>query len=228
MSLMQIAPADVFAVIDHTVLNPTATIEDVETACRVAADLGCASVCVRPENVRTAARLLAGSGVGITTVVGFPTGANGTRMKVAEARLAVEHGATEIDMVVDLPNLRAFHISPVALDIAQVRAAAPNALLKVILETAVLDENTIVAGCIAAYDSGADFVKTSTGFHPAGGATPEAVHTMAMTVPGLGIKASGGIRSLDDVTRMLNAGATRIGTSNTSRLFTDDATSGEY
>jgi deoxyribose-phosphate aldolase len=164
------------------------------------------------------------AGVPVAAVVGFPSGKHMPEIKAAEATLAVTFGATEVDMVIDIGAAIAGDIDAVRSEIAAVRAAVPTAVLKVIVESAALltlsDEQTLVAVCHAAQDAGADFVKTSTGFHPAGGASPAAVTLMADTVGGrLGIKASGGIRTAEAALAMLDAGATRLGLSGTRAVL---------
>jgi deoxyribose-phosphate aldolase len=200
--------------LDHTLLRPEATAADVAVLCREATELGVAAVCVSPARLPIAPALL-GSGIAVAAVCGFPSGAHHGSVKAAEARRAVIDGASEIDVVIDLGAATAGEWAAVEVDLQQVRDQIPgNVVLKAILETALLDDAGIVAACKAAEDGGADFVKTSTGFHPAGGATVEAVRLMAETVGGrLGVKASGGIRDTATALAMIEAGATRIGCS---------------
>jgi deoxyribose-phosphate aldolase len=208
--------------VDHTILRPEALAADVDAVAREALAVGAASACVHSSRVGLAAGRLSGSGVRTCTVVGFPSGAVATEAKVAEARRAAADGADEFDMVLDMGRLKDGDHAAVARDIAAVRAAVPEgSLLKVILETAVLGEQQIRLGCLLARDAGADYVKTSTGFHPAGGATVEAVALMRATVPQLGVKASGGIRDLATALRMLDAGATRLGMSATLSVLAE-------
>ena len=209
--------------LDHTLLRPEATAADVAALCREATELGVVAVCVSPARLPIAPVLL-GSGIATAAVCGFPSGAHHGEIKAAEARRAVIDGATEIDVVIDLGAALAGDWAAVEVDLQQVRDLIPQrVVLKAILETAVLDEAGIVAACKAAEDGGADFVKTSTGFHPAGGATVEAVGLMAATVDGrLGVKASGGIRDTATALAMIEAGATRIGCS-ASRAILDGA-----
>jgi len=206
--------------LDHTLLKPEATRDDVAALCAEAAELGVAAVCVSPSMLPLPAS--PGEGVAVCTVVGFPSGAHRSAAKAGEAELAVDDGATEVDMVVDLGLVKAGDWGAVQADVAAVRAAtADRALLKVILETAALTDDEIVAACRAAEAAGADYVKTSTGFHPSGGASEHAVRLMAETVGGrLGVKASGGIRDAETALRMVEAGATRIGCS-ASRAILD-------
>jgi deoxyribose-phosphate aldolase len=206
---------DLAAMIDHTLLRPEATAGEVERLCAEAVDRHLFAVCVSPTMVATAAAALAGSAVAVASVVGFPSGAHRGDVKAAEAAAAVTDGAAEIDMVIDLGAAREGRWDAVRADIAAVRAAAPApVVLKVIIEAAMWDEAGIIAACRAAEAAGADLVKTSTGFHPAGGATVDAVRTMAATVaPRLGVKASGGIGSAADAADLVEAGATRLGLS---------------
>lgn len=202
--------------VDHTILRPEALAAEVEAVAGEALAVGAASACVSSSRVGLVAARLRGSGVRTCTVVGFPSGAVPTEAKVAEVRQAAADGADEFDMVLDVGRLRDGDREAVAHDIAAVQVAVPDgALLKVILETGALDEPQIRLGCLLARDAGAAFVKTSTGFHPSGGATVEAVALMRETVPDLGVKASGGIRDLATALRMLDAGATRLGMSAT-------------
>jgi deoxyribose-phosphate aldolase len=208
--------------IDHTLLKPEATAAQVAQLCLEASQLGVAAVCVSPTRVALAdseltelADLNPGAPhIEVASVVGFPSGAHPTAVKVEETIFAVNAGATEIDMVIDLGAAAEGHWSAVERDIAAVRRAAGPVVLKVIIESALLDAAGIVAACRAAEAAEADFVKTSTGFHPAGGAGLEAVRLMAETVGGrLGVKASGGIRTSEAALAYLDAGATRLGLS---------------
>ncbi|WP_068181513.1 deoxyribose-phosphate aldolase [Mycobacterium sp. UM_CSW] len=209
--------AQLAALIDHTLLKPEATRADVAALVAEAADLGVYAVCVSPSMVPAASHA-AGSGVRVAAVAGFPSGKHVPEVKAREAALAVQAGAGEIDMVIDIGAALDGNIDAVRRDIEAVRAAVPQAVLKVIVESAVLlaraGGETLADVCRAAEDAGADFVKTSTGFHPAGGASVDAVALMAETVGGrLGVKASGGIRTAADALAMLDAGATRLGLS---------------
>jgi deoxyribose-phosphate aldolase len=207
------------SLIDHTVLKPEATTDEVKAATWDAYLLGCASVCVNPSRVPLA--VSQGAEVPVCTVVGFPLGVMSPSLKAAEAGQALACGATEIDMVLDFGLLKDGYLRVVERDIAAVRAVTDGALLKVILETSALTFKEVRDACLIARDAGADFVKTSTGFHSSGGATVEAVAVMAATVPDLGVKASGGIRDLPTALAMLDAGATRLGTSVTAALLAD-------
>jgi deoxyribose-phosphate aldolase len=201
--------------IDHTLLKPEATREQVTRLCQEAREYGFASVCVNPVYVKLCAQLLADSGVPVCTVVGFPLGATPTRVKAFEAREAIRDGATEVDMVIHVGALKSRDDKAVEQDIAAVARACHggNALLKVIIEAALLTDEEKEMACRLAQRAGADFVKTSTGFGP-GGATVEDVALMRRVVgPSLGVKAAGGIRSYADAQRMVAAGANRIGAS---------------
>ena len=208
------------AMIDHTLLRPEATAEDIVALCEEATDLGVAAVCVSPSQLPITDGL--GVGIGIATVIGFPSGAHQPAVKAHEAEVAVDAGATELDMVVNLGLVRSGAWASLGDDIAAVRLAAPApTILKVIIESAALDDEEIVECCRVAEASGADYVKTSTGFHPEGGATIEAVALMAATVGDrLGIKASGGIRDAVTALALVDAGATRLGCS-ASRAILD-------
>jgi deoxyribose-phosphate aldolase len=209
------------SLIDHTLLRPEATRADIFELCREARDYNFASVCVNAYWVPVAARELAGSPVLVCTVVGFPLGATSTAAKVAETEAALAAGAQEIDMVQNIGALRGDDSHAVQQDIEAVVKAAhrAGAIVKVILETALLDDDQKTAACLLAKAAGADFVKTSTGFG-ASGATVHDVALMRRTVgPGMGVKASGGIRTLDDLNKMVAAGATRIGSSSGVKIL---------
>ncbi|HYB37782.1 MAG TPA: deoxyribose-phosphate aldolase [Mycobacterium sp.] len=215
--------AQVAALVDHTLLKPEATAADVADLVAEAVELGVYAVCVSPSMVPIAAAADTAA-VRIAAVAGFPSGKHLSAVKAQEAALAVASGASEIDMVIDVGAALASDLDGVRSDIAAVRAAVPAAVLKVIVESAVLlsqaGAHTLAAVCHAARDAGADFVKTSTGFHPAGGASVRAVALMAETVGGqLGVKASGGIRTAADAVAMLDAGATRLGLSGTRTVL---------
>ncbi|HUB57065.1 MAG TPA: deoxyribose-phosphate aldolase [Mycobacterium sp.] len=216
----QLTRAQVAAVVDHTLLKPEATAAQVAAVAVEAAALGVYAVCVSPSMVRDATS----AGVRVAAVAGFPSGKHLPELKAREAALAVATGAAEIDMVIDVGAAIAGHVDAVRSEIAAVRAAVPSAVLKVIVESAALltlaGEQLLADVCRAAEDAKADFVKTSTGFHPAGGASLAAVALMADTVGGrLGVKASGGIRTAADALAMLDAGATRLGLSGTRAVL---------
>lgn len=205
------------ATVDHTLLKPEATAAQVAMLIAEAAELGTFSVCVSPSRLP----LRVPAGLVVCAVVGFPSGAHASEVKAAEAALAIERGAGEIDMVIDLGRAVVGDWAAVEADVASVRAAcAGRALLKVIIESAVLSSEQIVQACGAAERGGAQYVKTSTGFHPAGGASFEAVRTMRATVGDrLGVKASGGIRDTITALAMLGAGASRLGLSGTRAVL---------
>jgi deoxyribose-phosphate aldolase len=211
--------------IDHALLKPEMTEDEVVAGCELARRYGVASVCCRPCDVPTAARLLESSGVKVGTVIGFPHGAQTTATKVFEARDALTNDAVELDMVVNIGWLRAGTTDAVAADIgAIVRVAGDRAIVKVILETAYLTDDQKILGCRLAAASGAAFVKTSTGFGPAG-ATVEDVRLMRASVPEtVQVKAAGGVRTLDSLLTLMDAGAARIGTSSTAAIL-DEFTS---
>jgi deoxyribose-phosphate aldolase len=202
------------SLIDHTLLKPDATREEVEQLCREAAQFCFASVCVNPNWVALCRELLRGSGVKVCTVIGFPLGAHLPDIKAYETRRAIEQGAEEVDMVINIGALKSRDYALVEQDILGVVSAANGrALVKVILETSLLSRDEKVMGCTLAKAAGADFVKTSTGF-AGGGATVEDVQLMRETVgPDMGVKASGGVRTKEDAEKMVAAGATRLGAS---------------
>ncbi|MGV3114774.1 deoxyribose-phosphate aldolase [Corynebacterium freneyi] len=208
--------ADVARMIDHTLLKPEASPDQVKALIDEAAELNCFSVCVSPNQLPVSTP----ENVAVATVVGFPSGAHKPEIKAAEAARAVEDGADEVDMVINLSKAATGDWDAVEADIRAVREAIPNALLKVIIESAVLDDDAIVAACRASESAGADFVKTSTGFHPAGGASAHAVKIMRDTVGDrLGVKASGGIRDAATAEEMIAAGASRLGLSGSATVL---------
>ena len=209
--------AELARYVDHTLLKPEATTADVESHIAEAADLGVFSVCLSPSMLPVTVP----DGLAIAVVAGFPSGKHVSSVKAAEAARAIAEGADEIDMVIDIGAAVAGDYAAVEADIAAVRAAMlPDRVLKVIIESAALSDEAIVAVCRAAEAAGADFVKTSTGFHPSGGATVHAVELMAQTVGGrLGVKASGGVRTAADALAMIAAGATRLGLSGTRAVL---------
>ena len=215
-----ITKADLARMIDHTLLAPEATDDDVTRLAQEASRLGVGAICVSPSRLPIAPGVLA-PGIAVAAVTGFPSGAHSAAVKAAEAAAAVAAGASEIDMVIDLGAAMEERWAVVTAEVAAVRAAiGPSVVLKVIIESAVIGLGRIPAACHAAEAGGADFVKTSTGFNKAGGATVEAVATMAAAVGGrLGVKASGGIRTADDALTMIAAGATRIGASATAAIL---------
>lgn len=210
-------PPDIASRIEHTLLKPEATPDDIDRLCDEAARWGLFAVCVNPLHVARAARRLENAATIVVSVAGFPLGATHTATKVDEARRAIDDGAREIDMVARIGDLRAGDRAAVRDDIyavaCAVHASSPHHRLKVILETAALTEEQIILGCRCAAEGEADFVKTSTGFHPAGGATLEAVRLLHRHAAPIGVKAAGGIRTLHQARAMIDAGAARIGTS---------------
>ncbi|MHC6591094.1 deoxyribose-phosphate aldolase [Arthrobacter sp. C152] len=223
-------PADIAGYIDHTLLKPEASEADVLKVCAEAAEYGFKSVCVNPVWVKTATTALKGSGVLTCSVVGFPLGATPTDVKAFEARGAVLDGAAEVDMVINIAAARADDKGALVEDIAAVAEAVHGggAILKVIIETALLSDAQKVLACQAAVEAGADFVKTSTGFN-GGGATVEDVALMRRAVgPDVGVKASGGVRSLADAQAMIAAGATRIGASSGIAIVKGEQGSAAY
>lgn len=201
--------------VDHTLLKPEATRGDADALIAEAQELGVLAICVSPSMLPVRAE-----GLVVATVAGFPSGKHHSLVKGFEARMAVENGAAEVDMVIDVGSAITGDYDAVLQDILIVREAADGAVLKVIIESAALPDGAIVAVCEAARRAGADFVKTSTGFHPAGGASVHAVELMAKTVGGaLGVKASGGIRTAEAAREMIQAGATRLGLSGTRAVL---------
>jgi deoxyribose-phosphate aldolase len=221
--------AAVARTIDHTLLKPEARAADVVKLCQEAAELGVFAVCVSPSRVALAVATLQSlqSPLAVASVVGFPSGAHLAAIKAEEAARAVADGANEIDMVIDLGFAADGEWGAIEREIATVRkACGEGVLLKVILETALLGPDAIINGCRASEAAGADYVKTSTGFHPTGGASLEAIRLMADTVGGrLGVKASGGIRTARAASEFLAAGATRLGLS-ASRIVLDGLPAG--
>ena len=209
--------------IDHAILRPELTTSDVDRELAVAAECGVFSVCVRPRDVAYAVRELAATGVAVGTVVGFPHGSNATGVKVAEAVSALADGAAELDMVLQIGRLRSGLLDEVRDDIAAVVDVAGGAVVKVILETCLLDAEQIVAGCQVADEAGAGFVKTSTGFAGAGATVPDLVLMRRSAGPHMGVKASGGVTDLDTLQRMRSVGVTRFGTSATAAILAEAA-----
>lgn len=199
--------------IDHTLLKPDASIEAIEKLCEEALKYDFASVCVNPGFVPLCAKLLKGSNVKVCTVIGFPLGATLPSVKVYETKEAVREGADEIDMVINVSQLKAKNDAYVYQEIKDIKAACDGKLLKVIIETCLLTDEEKVRACELSVKAGADFVKTSTGFST-GGATAADIKLMRETVgPDMGVKASGGVRSREDALAMIENGATRIGAS---------------
>ena len=199
--------------IDHTLLKPNALDKDIEKICNEAIQYNFKSVCVNPGYVKLAKRILLNSGVLVCTVIGFPLGATTTKAKVEETKSAINDGADEIDMVINISRTKEHDYQYLEKEISAVKKACGERTLKVILETCLLSDDEIVAACLASKNAGANFVKTSTGFST-GGATVHAVTLMRQTVgPEMGVKASGGVHNFQEAMAMITAGATRIGAS---------------
>ncbi|MGX1830259.1 deoxyribose-phosphate aldolase [Paenibacillus taichungensis] len=215
--------------IDHTLLRADATQSEMAKLTEEAKQYQFASVCVNPGWVAYAAEQLQGTGVDICTVIGFPLGASTSETKAFETKDAIAKGATEVDMVINISALKDGKDDVVEQDIrGVVEAAAGKALVKVIIETCLLTDEEKVRACQAAVKAGADFVKTSTGFST-GGATPEDIALMRRTVgPDVGVKASGGVRSLEDMQKMIDAGATRIGASSGVKIMQGEQSTSNY
>ncbi|ATF12595.1 deoxyribose-phosphate aldolase [Brevibacillus brevis X23] len=212
--------------IDHTLLKPDATQEMIDNLCQEAREHDFMSVCVNPYWVKRSAELLAGSDVKVCTVIGFPLGASTIESKAAETRDAIANGATEVDMVLNVGALKSGDLETVKKDIVAVKQAAGDILLKVILETCLLTEEEKVVACKLSVEAGADYVKTSTGFST-GGATVEDIALMRKTVgPNVGVKASGGVRDGEAAVAMIEAGASRVGTSSGVSIVTGAKTTG--
>ncbi|PPA71458.1 deoxyribose-phosphate aldolase [Jeotgalibacillus proteolyticus] len=211
---------DIAKMIDHTLLKPEATKEQIVELCEEASQNGFMSVCVNPAWVKLSSELLHETDVKVCTVIGFPLGASATQTKAFETKQAIEDGATEVDMVINVGALKSGQFEDVQQDIQAVVAAAKGkALTKVIIETALLTDDEKIRACELAAAAGADYVKTSTGFST-GGATVDDIKLMRETVgPDIGVKASGGVRSTEDATAMIEAGATRIGASSGVKIL---------
>ncbi|MGQ9557464.1 MAG: deoxyribose-phosphate aldolase [Desulfurispora sp.] len=219
----RLTPNRLASFIDHTLLSPTATLPDIERLCAEARQYGFAAVCINPCYVPAASRALQDGPVGVCTVIGFPLGAGSTAAKVAEAAAALQNGATELDVVLNLGWLKSGLMQAVLDDLRAVvqtaRQITPRALVKVILETCYLTPEEKILACELAVLAGADFVKTSTGLG-SGGATREDVQLLRQHVPPhVGVKASGGIKTADQARAMLQAGATRLGTSSSLAIM---------
>lgn len=214
--------------IDHTLLKPDASQEQIETLIEEAKKYDFASVCVNPTWVSFAAQVLKGTDVKVCTVIGFPLGANTPELKAFETSDAIQNGANEIDMVINIGALKSRNFDLVERDIRAVVEAAKGTLVKVIIETCLLTDDEKVKACQIAQKAGADFVKTSTGFST-GGATVADVALMRKTVgPDMGVKASGGARSYEDALAFIKAGATRIGASSGVAIMEGDVANGDY
>lgn len=217
---MTISRAEMAQILDYTILGPEVSPSDLTEFIDSAISLGIGHICV-PTSMVTLTQKAQDAGITVATVAGFPHGKTPALVKAAEARLAVQSGAEEVDVVLDIAAVKEADPNRLLQEIVAIREAVPSpAILKFILETAVLDEDAIKVAVDALIAAGADFAKTSTGFHPKGGATVEAVQQMAAASQGrIGIKAAGGIRTWDDAVAMVNAGATRIGTSQAAAIL---------
>ncbi|KAB2333918.1 deoxyribose-phosphate aldolase [Bacillus mesophilum] len=220
---------NVAKMIDHTLLKADSTKEQIEKICAEAKEYNFASVCVNPTWVKLSSDLLSGTEVKVCTVIGFPLGASTSETKAFETSNAIENGATEVDMVINIGALKGGDYELVEKDIkAVVDAAKGKALTKVIIETSLLTEDEKVKACELSVKAGADFVKTSTGFST-GGATAEDIALMRKTIgPDLGVKASGGVRSAEDAEKMIKAGATRIGASSGAAIVQGLTSDSDY
>jgi len=206
--------------IDHSLLRPELTEADVLAGCELAAQYDVASVCVKPCHVKLARQQLAGTDVAVGTVVGFPHGSNSTATKVAEAQQAIAEGATELDMVLNIGELRSGHADYVRSDIrAVVEAAQGKAIVKVILENAYLTDEEKVLSCKLCEEAGADFVKTSTGFAPGGATIPDLKLMRATVGLQVQVKAAGGVRTLDALLEVIDVGVTRVGATATAVIL---------
>lgn len=214
---------DVAKTIDHSLLRPELDDQFIADGCRLAAKYQVASVCCRPADVPRAVELLRGSGVAVGTVIGFPHGGTTTEVKVFEAEQALRDGATELDMVINIGALRSGRDAYVRDEIAAVVAPAhaAGAIVKVILENAYLDDDQKVRACKLAEAAGADFVKTSTGFAPTGATHEDLVLMRRSVSPHVGVKAAGGVRTLDGLLAVMELGVTRIGATQTAVILDD-------
>lgn len=218
---------DILSKVDHTLLSQAATLEEICATCDDAIRYGTASVCIPPAFVREAASYVQGK-MKICTVIGFPNGYQTTEVKCFETMDALQNGADEIDMVIHVGALREKRYEEILDDIRKIKRVCGNHVLKVIIETCLLTEAEKIEMCRIVSESGADYIKTSTGFST-GGATPEDIALFAKNVrPGLGIKAAGGIRSFEDAEKMISLGATRLGTSRLVALLKKEDGNGSY
>lgn len=216
----------VASMIDHTLLKADATEEQLKQLCAEAKEYGFATVCVNPTNISFCKKQLAGTKVGVCTVIGFPLGANTTEVKAFETKNAIELGADEVDMVINIGAMKGGNYALVEKDIEEVVKAAGKTPVKVIIETCLLTDEEKVKACQMSKAAKAAFVKTSTGFST-GGATREDIYLMRQTVgPEMGVKASGGVRTIEDADMMISNGATRLGASSSVKIVTGGIGSG--
>ncbi len=223
LDIASLSERDIAKTIDHSLLRPELTDEQIEAGCRLAARYDVASVCCRPADIARAARLLAGTDVKVGSTVGFPHGNHRTEIKVAEARQALADGATELDMVIQIGALKSGRDADVQADIAAVVevAHAAGAIVKVIFENAYLSDDEKVRACRLTEAAGGDFVKTSTGFAPSGATHEDLVLMRANTSPHVAVKAAGGVRTLDALLAVMELGVTRIGATATESIIED-------
>ncbi|MFA5852130.1 MAG: deoxyribose-phosphate aldolase [Spirochaetales bacterium] len=224
-----ILPSDLAKYIDHTLLKPDASVEQVDALCDEAAKYHFYSVCVNSSWVEHCVRRLGGTGVKTCAVVGFPLGAMDKRVKSFEARTAVANGAAEIDMVMNVGAMKAKDLKTVREDMLAVRRACRSGIvLKVILETCLLNDEEKVLGCQMAKDIGADFVKTSTGFSKSGATVADIILMRRTVGPKMGVKAAGGVRTFEDAVAMIRAGATRLGASSGIAIVSGQKSGADY
>ncbi|HEY4753064.1 MAG TPA: deoxyribose-phosphate aldolase [Candidatus Limnocylindrales bacterium] len=223
LDIASLSERDIAKTIDHSLLRPELTDQQVEDGCRLAAKYDVASVCCRPADVRRAVAILAGTDVAVGTTIGFPHGNHRTDIKVAEARQALADGATELDMVLQIGALKSGRDADVQADIAAVVevAHAAGAIVKVIFENAYLTDDEKVRACRLTEAAGADFVKTSTGFAPSGATHDDLRLMRANTSPHIQVKAAGGVRTLDALLAVMELGVTRIGATATETIIED-------
>jgi deoxyribose-phosphate aldolase len=223
LSIDALTERDIAKTIDHSLLRPELDDQFVEEGCRLAAEYDVASVCVRPAEVRRAKAILDGTDVAVGTVIGFPHGNHLTATKAFEARRALADGATELDMVIQIGALKSGRDADVQADIAAIVAVAhaAGAIVKVIFENAYLNDDEKVRACHLSEAAGADFVKTSTGFAPSGATHDDLRLMRASTSPHIGVKAAGGVRTLDALLEVMALGVTRIGATATKAIIDD-------
>ncbi|MGD0121719.1 MAG: deoxyribose-phosphate aldolase [Candidatus Limnocylindrales bacterium] len=223
LSIENLTERDIAKTIDHSLLRPELDDAFVEAGCRLAAKYDVASVCVRPDDVRRAKAILAGTDVAVGTTIGFPHGNHTTEIKVAEARRALADGATELDMVIRIGALKSGRDADVEADIRAIVEVghAAGAIVKVIFENAYLTDGEKIRACRLSEAAGADFVKTSTGFAPSGATIEDLKLMRANTSPHIRIKAAGGVRTLDALLEVMNVGVTRIGATATETIILD-------